>query len=184
MLLFLEYLPLALFFLFYLMGDIFLATGVLMLGTVLQITALKFMKEIITPRHWIILWVVLVFGTITLLLHDEWFIKLKVSVIYVAIAAFLLGGLWWKKRSPLQAFLGEEINLPDFAWRRLTYVWVGFAIAVALVNLYIAQYWSLDAWVNFKVFGIIGATLVLSIFTGGYMFKHHTDRDKDAEEIE
>ncbi|MDN7126721.1 septation protein IspZ [Pseudidiomarina sp. 1APR75-33.1] len=184
MLFVLEYLPIALFFIFYLLGDIFLATGVLMLGTVLQLMALKFMREVITPRHWIILCVVLIFGTVTLLLRDEWFIKLKVSVIYVAIALLLLIGLWWKKRSPLQHFLGEEINLPDFAWRRLTYAWVIFSLSLAAVNLYIAEYWSLDAWVNFKVFGTLGATLVFTIFTGAYMFKHHTDREKDAEELE
>lgn len=184
MLFILEYIPIALFFIFYLLGDIFLATAVLMLGTVLQIIGLKFMRELITPRHWIVLTVVLVFGAITLLLRDEWFIKIKVSVIYVMIALFLLVGQWWKKSSPLQLLLGNEIQLPDFAWQRLTYAWVGFTLALAAVNIYISETMSLDAWVNFKVFGILAATLVFTVITGAYMFKHHTDRDKDAKDID
>ncbi|WP_127346438.1 inner membrane-spanning protein YciB [Pseudidiomarina mangrovi] len=184
MLFVLEYIPIALFFIFYLLGDIFLATAVLMLGTVLQIIGLKFMREIITPRHWIVLAVVLIFGAITLLLRDEWFIKIKVSVIYVMIAGFLLVGQMWKKRSPLQLLLGDEIKLPDFAWQRLTYAWVVFTLSLAAVNLYISETMSLDAWVNFKVFGILAATLVFTVFTGAYMFKHHTDTDKDAKDLE
>ncbi|RUO49682.1 inner membrane-spanning protein YciB [Pseudidiomarina donghaiensis] len=184
MLIVLEYLPIVLFFVFYLLGDIFIATGVLMLGTILQIIGMKFMREPITTRHWIIMWAVLIFGSITLFLRDEWFVKIKVTVIYIAIALFLLIGMWWKKRSPLQSMLGSEINLPLFAWRRLTYAWVIFALALAVTNLYIAEQMSLDAWVNFKVFGTLGATLIFSVFSGAYMFKHHTDREKDAEEIE
>ncbi|RWU12364.1 septation protein IspZ [Pseudidiomarina gelatinasegens] len=184
MLLVLEYLPLILFFIFYLLGDIFIATGVLMIATVMQIIGMKFMREPVTPRHWIVMWAVLIFGSITLFLHDEWFVKIKVTVIYVAIALFLLVGLWWKKKSPLQSMLGSEINLPVFAWHRLTYAWVIFALSLAVINVYIAEAMSLDAWVNFKVFGILGATLVFSVFSGAYMFKHHTDREKDAEEIE
>ncbi|WP_404408075.1 septation protein IspZ [Pseudidiomarina marina] len=184
MLLVLEYLPIILFFLFYLLGDIFIATGVLMVGTVMQIVVMKFMREPVTMRHWIVMWAVLIFGSITLFLRDEWFVKIKVTVIYVAIALFLLIGMWWKKRSPLQSMLDSEINLPLFAWRRLTYAWVIFSLSLAIINVYIAEMMSLDAWVNFKVFGTLGATLIFSVFSGAYMFKHHTDREKDAEEIE
>ncbi len=184
MLVILEYIPLALFFIFYLLGDIFLATGILMVATVMQVIVIKFMREPVTMRHWIVLWAVLIFGSITLFLHDEWFVKVKVSIIYVAIALFLLIGTWWQQRSPLQAMLGHEINLPEFAWRRLTYAWVIFSLCLAALNLYIAEYMSLDAWVNFKVFGTLGATLLFSVGSGAYMFKHHTDRDQDAKEIE
>lgn len=184
MLLILEYLPIVLFFIFYLLGDIFIATGVLMVATVMQIIAIKFMREPVTMRHWIMMWAILIFGSITLFLRDEWFVKIKVSIVYVAIALFLLIGTKWQRRSPLQAMLGQEINLPEFAWLRLTYAWVLFALALAGLNLYIAEHMSLDAWVNFKVFGTLGATLLFSVFSGAYMFKHHTDRDKDIKEIE
>lgn len=168
----LEYLPIIAFFVFYKLADIYVATGVLMVGTVLQILGLKLLKEPVTNRHWIILAVVMVFGAVTLFLRDDWFIKLKVSVVYIAIAALLLGGLVWKKRSPLQAMMGKDIKLPAHAWNKLTYAWIIFCAALAALNLYIAEYWSQEAWVNFKVFGILGITLVFTIGTGVYMYRH------------
>ena len=168
----LEYLPIIAFFVFYKLADIYVATGVLMAGTVLQILGLKLLKQPVTNRHWIILGVVMVFGAVTLFLRDDWFIKLNVSVVYVAIAALLLGGLLWKKRSPLQAMMGKDIKLPEHAWNKLTYAWIIFCGALAALNLYIAEYWSQEAWVNFKVFGILGITLVFTIGTGVYMYRH------------
>lgn len=178
MALLLEYLPIIAFFVFYKMADIYVATGVLMAGTVIQLAGLKLLKQPLTTRHWIILAVVMVFGAITLFLHDDWFIKMKVSVIYVAIALTLFIGLVWKKRSPIQAMMGKDIKLPDFAWLRLTYAWIIFCLALAAVNLYIAEYWSQEAWVNFKVFGILGISLVFTIGTGFYMFHHAIDEEK------
>lgn len=172
MALILEYLPIIAFFVFYKLADIYVATGVLMAGTVLQLIGLKLLKHPLTTRHWIILAVVMVFGGVTLLLRDDWFIKLKVSIVYLAIAVMLLGGLLWKKRSPLQAMLGKDIQLPAQAWKRLTYAWVIFCAALAALNLYIAEFWSQEAWVNFKVFGILGITLVFTIGTGVYMYRH------------
>lgn len=183
MVLLLEYIPIVLFFVVYKMADIYVATAVLMAATVVQMLGLKLLKEPLTARHWIILGVVLVFGAITLFLRDDWFIKLKVSIIYVGIALLLFGGLVWRKRSPLQAMLGNEIQLPDFAWKRLTYAWIVFSLALAAVNLYVAEFWSQEAWVNFKVFGILAITLIFTVFTGAYMFKHHTDREKDTEQL-
>jgi len=177
MALLLEYLPIIAFFVFYKVADIYVATGVLMAGTVLQILTLKLLKQPITTRHWVILAVVMVFGAVTLLLHDDWFIKMKVSVVYVAIALLLLGGLFWKKRSPIQSMMGKDIKLPDTAWLKLTYAWIVFCLALAALNLYIAEFWSQEAWVNFKVFGILGITLVFTIGTGFYMYRHASEEE-------
>ncbi|MGM0524802.1 MAG: inner membrane-spanning protein YciB [Pseudomonadota bacterium] len=168
----LEYLPIIAFFVFYKLADIYVATGVLMAGTVIQLLGLKLLKQPITNRHWVILAVVMVFGAVTILLRDDWFIKLKVSIVYLAIAGLLLGGLIWKKRSPLQSMMGQDIKLPEPVWNRLTYAWIIFCGALAAVNLYIAEYWTQEAWVNFKVFGILGITLIFTIGTGVYMYRH------------
>lgn len=172
MALILEYLPIIAFFIFYKVADIYVATGVLMAGTLIQIIGLKLLKHPITNRHWVILSVVMLFGAVTILLRDDWFIKLKVSIVYLAIAALLLGGLVWKKRSPLQAMMGNDIKLPERAWTRLTYAWILFCSTLAAVNLYIAKYWTQDAWVNFKVFGILAITAVFTLATGVYMYRH------------
>lgn len=177
MALLLEYLPIIAFFVMYKLADIYVATAVLMAGTVIQLLGLKLLKHPITSRHWIILAVVMAFGAVTLLLRDDWFIKMKVSVVYVGIALLLLGGLLWKKRSPLQAMMGKDIQLPDIAWLRLTYAWIIFCLALAALNLYIAEYWTQAEWVNFKVFGILGITLVFTIGTGIYMYRHAQEQE-------
>ncbi|RUO79545.1 inner membrane-spanning protein YciB [Pseudidiomarina taiwanensis] len=184
MLFLIEYVPLIAFFLAYIWADIFTATAVLMAGTLLQLVALRLSKEPITTRHWIVFVMVMLFGVLTLILRDEWFLKIKVSVIYAAIALFLLIGTWWGKRSPLQSLLGDEIKLPHFAWLRLTYAWVVFSLILAAINLYITLYLSLDIWVNFKVWGILAATLIFSVGSGAYMFKYHTDTENDKPETE
>ncbi|MCK7459904.1 septation protein IspZ [Idiomarina aminovorans] len=177
MALLLEYLPIIAFFVFYKMVDIYVATGVLMVGTVVQLLGLKLLKQPLTTRHWVILAVVMVFGAVTLLLHDDWFIKMKVSVVYLAIALMLFGGLVWKKRSPIQSMMGKDIKLPNAAWSRLTYAWIVFCLFLAALNLYIAEFWSQEAWVNFKVFGILGITLIFTIGTGFYMYRHAIDEE-------
>ncbi|RXS42045.1 septation protein IspZ [Idiomarina sp. 29L] len=177
MALLLEYIPIIAFFVFYKMADIYVATGVLMAGTVVQLLGLKLLRQPLTTRHWVLLAVVMVFGAVTLLLRDDWFIKVKVSVVYVAIALLLLGGLFWKKRSPIQSMMGKDIKLPDAAWLKLTYAWIVFCLALAALNLYIAEFWSQEAWVNFKVFGILGITLVFTIGTGLYMYRHASEEE-------
>lgn len=177
MALLLEYIPIIAFFVFYKLADIYVATGVLMAGTVVQLLGLKLLRQPLTTRHWVLLAVVMVFGAVTLLLRDDWFIKMKVSVVYVAIALLLLGGLFWKKRSPIQSMMGKDIQLPDAAWLKLTYAWIVFCLALAALNLYIAEFWSQEAWVNFKVFGILGITLVFTIGTGLYMYRHASEEE-------
>lgn len=177
MALLLEYIPIIAFFVFYKLADIYVATGVLMAGTVIQLLGLKLLKHPLTTRHWVLLAVVMIFGAVTLLLRDDWFIKMKVSVVYVAIALLLLGGLFWKKRSPIQSMMGKDIKLPDVAWLKLTYAWIVFCLALAALNLYIAEFWSQEAWVNFKVFGILGITLVFTIGTGVYMYRHASEEE-------
>ncbi|MCH2454886.1 MAG: septation protein IspZ [Idiomarina sp.] len=177
MALLLEYIPIIAFFVFYKLADIYVATGILMAGTVVQLLGLKLLKHPLTTRHWVLLAVVMIFGAVTLLLRDDWFIKMKVSVVYVAIALLLLGGLFWKKRSPIQSMMGKDIKLPDAAWLKLTYAWIVFCLALAALNLYIAEFWSQEAWVNFKVFGILGITLVFTIGTGLYMYRHASEEE-------
>lgn len=179
MALLLEYVPIIAFFVFYKLADIYVATGVLMAGTVLQVIGLKLLKYPLTTRHWVLPAVVLVFGSITLLLHDDWFIKMKVSVIYAALALFLAGSIILKKQNPIRSLRGKDMQLPDFVWLRLTYAWIIYCLFLAAINLYIAEFMSQEVWVNFKVFGILVATFVFIVCTELYIHKH-TDNEESS----
>ena len=177
MTLLLEYLPIIAFFVFYKVADIYVATGVLMAGAVVQVIGLKLLKHPLTTRHWVLPLVVIFFGSLTLILHDDWFIKMKVSAIYAAIALFLIGSLFLKKTNVIRSLRGKDIKLPDLIWLRLTYAWILFCLVLAALNLYIAEFWSQEAWVNFKVFGILAVTFLFVLGTELYIHKHTEEEE-------
>ena len=148
--------PLLLFFAAYKFADIYVATGVAMAASVLQIAWLLVRRRKTEPMHWINLAIIVVFGGATLFLHDEVFIKWKPTVLYWLFAVVLAGGQWLLKRNFLRSMLGKQIQLPDPIWNRLNLAWTAFFAAVGALNLYVAYSWPTETWVSFKVFGIFG----------------------------
>ncbi|MBN9478468.1 MAG: septation protein A [Bordetella sp. SCN 67-23] len=164
--------PLVLFFAAYKFADIYVATGVAMAASVLQIVWLLVRRRKIEPMHWINLTIIVVFGGATLFLHDEVFIKWKPTVLYWLFAAVLGGGQWLFKRNFLRSMLGAQIQLPEPVWSRLNLAWVTFFAAVGGLNLYVAYNWPTETWVSFKVFGIFGMLLVFVVLQSLYLGRH------------
>jgi intracellular septation protein len=106
--------------------------------------------------------VVLVFGTLTLYLRDDTFIKLKPTIVYLSFAAFLGAGLLLKK-PVLELLLGSAFNLSDEGWRKLTVRWVLFFVAMAVVNEVVWRNFSTDVWVSFKAFGFLPITFLFAL---------------------
>jgi intracellular septation protein len=105
--------------------------------------------------------VVLVFGSLTLVLHDELFIKLKPTIIYVLFGAVLLVGLAWRK--PLLGMVFDSVfHLTEEGWRRLTLRWALFFFALAILNEIVWRTQSTDTWVSFKVFGVVPLTFIFA----------------------
>lgn len=106
--------------------------------------------------------VVLVFGTLTLYLRDETFIKLKPTIVYLTFAAFLGAGLLLKK-PVLELLLGSVFNLTEPGWRKLTLRWALFFVAMAALNELVWRNVSTDAWVSFKAFGFLPLTFLFAM---------------------
>ena len=106
--------------------------------------------------------VVLVFGTLTLYLRDDTFIKLKPTIVYLAFAAFLGAGLLLKK-PVLELLLGSAFNLTEPGWRKLTLRWALFFIAMAALNELVWRNVSTDTWVSFKAFGFLPLTFLFAL---------------------
>ena len=106
--------------------------------------------------------VVLVFGTLTLYLHDDTFIKLKPTIVYLTFAAFLGVGLLFKK-PVLELLLGSVFNLTEPGWRKLTARWALFFIAMAVLNEIVWRNASTNAWVSFKAFGFLPLTFLFAL---------------------
>jgi intracellular septation protein len=106
--------------------------------------------------------VVLVFGTLTLYLHDDTFIKLKPTLVYLIFAALLGAGLILKKPL-LELVLGSALTLTDEGWRKLTLRWTLFFIAMAVINELVWRNFSTDVWVGFKAFGFLPITFLFAL---------------------
>ena len=97
--------------------------------------------------------IVLIFGGLTLILHNDTFIKVKPTIIYALFGGVLLGGLYFNK-SLLGVMFDQLFHLTEEGWRKLTWRWALFFCALAVLNEIVWRNVSTDAWVNFKVFGV------------------------------
>lgn len=149
----LDFLPIALFFGAFKLYDIYIATAVLMTATSLQMAVLYFTEGKLQTLQKITLALILGFGALTLLLHDDRFIKWKPTVLYAGMALALALALWVWKKNYLKLMLGGQISLPDAAWMRLSIAWIAYAAFMSLVNAYVAANFSTEDWVNFKLWG-------------------------------
>ncbi|MFT3721203.1 septation protein A [Pseudorhodoferax sp.] len=151
----LDFLPILLFFGAYKLYDIYLATGVLMAATLVQMGVVYAMERRLQTLHKITLALVLVFGMLTLLLHDERFIKWKPTVLYAAMGLALAFTVLVLRKNFLKMLLGSQLDLPDFVWMKLNWAWVLYCLFMAAVNAYVVVGFSTEQWVNFKLWGYV-----------------------------
>jgi intracellular septation protein len=125
---------------------------------------------------------VIVFGGLTLALRDETFIKVKVTAINVLLGGILAVGLA-RKKPLLKELLGRDLRMTDAGWQQLTLRFTLFFFALAALNEVLRRQLSDDAWVSFKTFGVIGATLVFTLFQGPLVQRHalvEPERDRSG----
>ena len=176
----LDFLPIAFFFGAYKLYDIYVATAVLMAGTTIQMAIIYAMDRKLTMMHRITLGLILIFGAATLLLHDDRFIKWKPTVLYAAMAIGLAVAVWVMKKNFLKLLLGSQLPLPDPIWRRLNIAWIGYCAFMAVVNGYVAAYFSTEAWVSFKLWGY-AFPLVFLVCQGIYITPHLKAADEPTQ---
>lgn len=167
-----DFFPIALFFAAYKLADIYVATATAIAASVLQIVWLGLRRKSISTMQWSSLAIIVVFGGMTLLFRDETFIKWKPTVLYGLFSAALLLAPRLTGKNPLRAMLGEQLTLPDAAWQKLSVAWICFFAAMGVANLVVAYQFPLEVWVNFKVFGTLGLTLVFVIAQGLWLSRH------------
>lgn len=174
----LDFLPLVVFFVFYKLYDIYYASGALIVATALALifTWIKYRK--VEKMTLITFAMVAIFGTLTLVFHNDEFIKWKVTVIYVLFSGALLVSQLILKKPLIQRMLGKELTLPDHVWNKLNISWASFFLLCGLANIYVAFWLPQEVWVNFKVFGLTVLTLVFTLLSGVYIYRHMPDEEK------
>ncbi|WP_412513867.1 septation protein A [Shewanella indica] len=167
----LDFLPLVIFFAVYKFYDIYVASGALIAATALQLVVTYLLYRKLEKMHLITFAMVAVFGTLTLVFHDDTFIKWKVTIVY-ALFALGLSVSQLLNKPVLKGMLGQELKVADKIWAQVTWYWVSFFIVCGIINIYVAFSLSQETWVNFKVFGLTAVTLLNTIATVVYLFKH------------
>ena len=177
-----DFLPIALFFITFKLAGIYVATGVAIAATLLQIGWLYFRNGKVEAMQWISLVIIVLFGGATLVFHDDTFIKWKPTVLYWLMGSALVVGHLVLKRNFLQSLMGSQLDLPEAAWLRLLWAWSGFFAFMGVVNLWVAFNFDLDTWVNYKLFGGMGLMLLFVVAQALYLSRFIKPEETTPEE--
>ena len=164
----------------FMLGGIFSATAVLIGSSVLVYGAIFAVQRRLEKGQWLTLAACLLFGGMTLAFHSETFLKWKAPVVNWVFALAFLGSHFIGDKPLIQRMMGHAISLPQPVWVRLNLAWVAFFLIAGSANLFVAftfQEW----WVDFKVFGSLGMTLLFLIGQGIYLSRHLQDSDEQRQ---
>lgn len=182
---FIDFIPLLLFFLTYKVhphpvevagygfqfGGIFSATAVLIASSILIYGGILLVQRKLEKGQWLTLLACLLFGGFTLAFHSESILKWKAPVVNLLFALAFLGSHFVGDRLIIQRLLGHVVEMPQPAWWRLNLAWAVFFLVCGLANLVVAFTFQ-SIWVDFKVFGTLGMTLLFLLGQGMFLARH------------
>jgi intracellular septation protein len=178
-----EYIPLIIFFVVNKFADIYWATGSLIATSALQILYYVVKKEKVPTRNWIFFGLIAVFGGLTIFLHDDLFIKWKVTIINEIFAVALIVSYYGFNKNLIKQFLSESLTLPEPIWVKLNLAWAALFALLGALNLYVAFNYDLETWVNFKVFGLTGLTLAFAVGSILSLYKYLPQETDEVAEV-
>lgn len=164
--------PVVAFFALYKLADIYVATLAAIVSSLLQVGWVWFRHRRLEPMHLVTLAIIVVFGGATLLLRDPTFIKWKPTILQWLFAAVFAGSHWVGEKPMVRRMMDKQVQLPDPVWDRLSFSCVGFFLLAGGLNLYVAYTYDENTWVNFKLFGLMGLTLLFILAQSLYMMPH------------
>jgi intracellular septation protein len=187
---FIDFIPLLLFFIVYkidpravdilghsfMVGGIFSATAMLIISSLVVYGILFITQRKLEKSQWLTLIACLVFGSLTLAFHSEAVLKWKAPVVNWLFALAFAGSHFIGDRPLIQRIMGHALTLPQPIWTRLNIAWVFFFLFCGTANLYVAFTYQ-EFWVDFKVFGSLGMTLLFLVGQGIFLARHMHDAD-------
>ncbi|WP_144393607.1 inner membrane-spanning protein YciB [Pleionea sediminis] len=185
--LFLDFFPVLAFFISAKVWDIYIATAVLILGSFIQTVGHWLIKKKFEKLHLVTFFASLILGSMTLFFRDDSFIKWKVSVVYWIFSGTIFVFLLRKKiaiKALFEGLMKIDMGLKDTLWHKINMAWAISLLALGFLNLWIAYSFSLDAWVNFKVWGTMIIQLIMMLVTFFIIFKNMPEENRRALEQE
>ncbi|HET7371329.1 MAG TPA: septation protein A, partial [Gammaproteobacteria bacterium] len=155
-----ELLPIVLFFVVFKIYGIYVATGVLIVTSVIQLGVSWWRERQIKKMPLIVTILAVVLGGITIALHDPAFIKWKFSVVYWLFGIVFIASGFIGKKPLIERAMDSQISLPGYVWRRLNLSWALFFLLLGGINTWVIYNLTTEQWVDFKFYGVLGATLL------------------------
>jgi intracellular septation protein len=171
--------PLVLFFAANAKLGIYAATGAFMVAVLAALAVAYALTRRIEVMPLVTAIIVLIFGGLTLVLHDDLFIKLKPTIIYVLFGGTLLAGIMLDK--PFLSIMFDQVfHLTDEGWRKLTWRWVIYFFAMAVLNEIVWRNFSTDVWISYKLFGVVPLTFLFGALQYPLIMKYHPDNNPSS----
>ena len=173
--------PLVLFYVSFKLYDIFVATGILMATSTLSLL-IQWLKNRHLAKQDLVAWVfILVFGALTLFFHNDLFVKWKPTILFCVMTLIIIGNRALKRSPISELLLGERVALTTQQWGFVDLSFALFYGLLGFINYLVFTWMSNEAWALFKAFGILGATLIFTVFIGFYIAKHTPQIDNGHE---
>ena len=167
-----DLLPVILFFVAFKFAGIYVATGIAIATTIVQVIWMWLRHRKVEPMQWVSLAIIVVFGGATMLLHDETFIKWKPTALYWLFGVTLFVAELVFDKNLIRAMMEKQMALPENLWRAVNFSWALFFLAMGALNLVIAYHFSTDTWVDFKLFGGMGLMVVFIVVQSLWLAKY------------
>lgn len=194
---FIDFIPLLLFFIVFkidprvvdiaghefTVGGIYSATAMLIVSSLVVYGTLFIKQRKLEKSQWLTLIACLVFGSLTLAFHSETFLKWKAPVVNWLFALAFIGSHFVGDSLLIKRIMGHALTLPEPVWTRLNIAWIAFFLFCGAANLFVAFTFQ-SYWVDFKVFGSLGMTLLFLVGQGIYLSRHLHDADTTTPKTE
>jgi intracellular septation protein len=173
-----EFFPLIVFFVVYYKSDkdLYISITAVIIATLISLVALYIKERKISTMMLVSTVILIVFGGLSIFLKNDIFFKMKPTIINALFAIILIGSTFFNK-PVLKLLLNSSMKLTDQGWSLMNKLWSGFFIFLALLNEIVWRTQTTDVWVNFKVFGIMGITIVFTIVQIPLLKRHFIDVD-------
>jgi intracellular septation protein len=175
---FFDFLPIVVFFVVFKWYGIYAATASAIGITAFQVLVLLLLKRKIQISLWVNLALIVLLGGATIIFHNEWFIKWKPTILYLFFAISLIVSDKIFNKNLIKLLSGDALNLQDNLWQKLSTSWAVFFVTMAVLNISVAYSVSTDMWVNFKLFGLLGLTILFGVGQGFYLAKNMNSSEK------
>lgn len=182
-----DFFPVIAFFIAYYIPDdlnqrMYIATTAAIIAAIIQVSLYWILHRKFEKMHLMTLAIILILGGLTLFLQDKRFFMWKPTAVNWLFAVAFIISEYIGSKPLIQRMMDHALNLPPKIWYRLNRSWTVFFIFSGAVNLFVAFNFAENIWVNFKLFGILGMTLLFAVGQAFYLAKHVIEPEESKKE--